>query len=63
MGDQPWIPVGRRVNVLYPPVNLSEYDLISGIIKVNDLFQPFGILTLFINRFVLYGCLRQVLAQ
>jgi hypothetical protein len=61
MVDQPWIPVGRQVNFHYSPVNLREYDLISGIIKVNDRFQSFGLLALFISRFALYGCLRKVL--
>jgi hypothetical protein len=63
MGDQPWIPVGRQVNFLHPPVNLSEYDLISGIVKVNGRFQSFGLLALFISRFALYGCLRQNLVH
>jgi len=63
MVDKLWIPVGRQVNFLYPVVNLSEYDLLSGIIKVNDRFQSFGLLASFINRFALYGCLRQVLVQ
>jgi hypothetical protein len=44
-------------------VNLNGYDLISGIVQVNDLFQSSGLLVLFINRFVLNGCLRQDLAQ
>jgi hypothetical protein len=63
MVDQPWIPVGRQVDLLYPPVNPSEYDLVSGIIKVNDRFQSFGLLALFISRFAPYGCLRQVLVH
>ena len=61
MVDQSWIPVGRQVDFLYPLVNIREYDLISGIIKVNDRFQSFGLLALFINRFALYGCLRKIL--
>jgi len=63
MVDQPWIPVGRQVNFLYPHVNPNEYDLVSGIIQVNDRFQSFGLLALFIIRFALYGCLRQVLVH
>jgi hypothetical protein len=58
MGDQPRIPVRRQANLLYP-VNLNGYDLISGIIKVNDCFQSFGLLALLIIRFVLNGYLRQ----
>ena len=44
-------------------MNLNEYNLIPGIAKVNGPFQSFGLLALFIGRFVLYGCLRQNLAQ
>ena len=45
------------------PVNLNEYDLTSGIAKVNDRFQSFGLLALFISRFTLYGCPPQEHAQ
>jgi len=44
-------------------MTLSEYDLISGIVKVSGRFQSFGLLALFISRFVLNGCPRQDLAQ
>jgi hypothetical protein len=52
-----------KLTLSYPPVNPNEYDLISGIVKVNDHFQSFGLLALFISRFALNGCLRQDLAQ
>ena len=63
MGDQPCIPVGRQVIFPYPSVNHNEYDLIPGIVKVNDHFLSFGLLALFISRFALHGCLQQVLAR
>ena len=44
-------------------MNLNEYDLTSGVVKVNDRFQSFDLLASFINRFVLYGCLREDIAQ
>ena len=43
MGDQPWISIGRQVNLLYPPVNHNEYNSIPGIVKVNDPFDPLTI--------------------
>jgi hypothetical protein len=63
MGDQPWIPGDRQVSFLDPPVNPNEYDLNSGIVKVNDRFQSYDLLALIISRFALYGCLRQDYAQ
>ena len=45
------------------PNNFNEYELVSGIVKVNDRSQSFGLLALFISRSALYGCLRQDLAQ
>jgi hypothetical protein len=41
---QPWIPVARQVNFFYVPVIPNEYDLISGIVKVNDQFNPLAFL-------------------
>jgi hypothetical protein len=44
-------------------VNLNEYDLTSGVVKVNDRFQFLYLLASFINRFVLYGFLREDIVQ
>ena len=62
MGNQPWIPVNRQVNLVYPLWS-STYMTISGIIKVKWLFSTFGLLALFISRFVPNGCLRELIAQ
>jgi hypothetical protein len=63
MFGQRWTPVDRQVDFLYVPVNPNEYDLNSGIVKVNDQFQSFGLLALIIYRFALNGILQKDLAQ
>jgi hypothetical protein len=41
------------------PLNFDECDLTSGIAEVNDRFQFFRLLSLFIDRLALYGYLPQ----